>query len=112
MFVTYIGLSKTFVMYGIEIMTSVIGKYEAAVLLVTAGGKSFSYMSFVYVFMYLFSFYMVKQGKDNYKIIFNLSTVFIIMRVLTSFSLGGPSIQYILHRFEVYYLPFSLYMCV
>ena len=28
------------------------------------------------------------------------------MRILTSFSLGGPSIQNILHRFEVYYLPF------
>ena len=113
LFVTYIGLSKTFVMYGIEIMTSVIGKYEAAVLLVTAGDKSFSYMSFVYVLMYLFSFYMVKQGKDNYKIIFNLSTVFIIMRILTSFSLGGPSIQYILHRFEVYYLPFFfIHVCL
>ena len=104
---TLSGLSKNLVLGFLSFGLGIVGRYEGALLLITEGSKSFSYMSFVYVAMYLFAFYIVKDvvGQRE-RVIFNLATVFILMRILTSFSLGGPSIQNILHRFEVYYLPF------
>lgn len=106
---TISGLSKNIVLNILAFSLGIIGKYESALALISSGDKSFSYMSLVYVAMYLFSLYECKNNDRSYfKIIYNLSIVFIIIRVLTSFSLGGPSIQYILHRFEVYYLPFFL----
>jgi len=104
---TLSGLSKNLVLGVLSFGLGIVGRYEGALLLITEGSKSFSYMSFVYVAMYLFAFYIVKDvvGQRE-RVIFNLATVFILMRILTSFSLGGPSIQNILHRFEVYYLPF------
>ena len=106
---TISGLSKDIVLNVLTFFLGIIGKYEGALALISNGDKSFSYMSLIYVAMYLFSWYECKHNnRRDFKIIYNLSTVFIIMRVLTSFSLGGPSIQYILHRFEVYYLAFFL----
>ncbi len=105
--VTLSGLSKDMVLGVLSFALGIVGRYEGALLLITEGSKAFSYMSFVYVAMYLFAFCVVKDivGRRE-QILFNLATVFIVMRILTSFSLGGPSIQNILHRFEVYYLPF------
>lgn len=104
---TLSGLSKDIVLGILSFGLGILGRYEGALLLITEGGKSFSYMSFIYMAMYLFAFYTVKDitGRRE-QIFFNMATIFIIMRILTSFSLGGESIQYILHRFEVYYLPF------
>jgi len=105
--VTLSGLSKDMVLGVLSFALGIVGRYEGALLLITEGSKAFSYMSFVYVAMYMFAFCVVKDvvGRRE-QILFNLATVFIVMRILTSFSLGGPSIQNILHRFEVYYLPF------
>lgn len=106
---TITGISREIVLSILSVGLSIIGKYEEALVLITAGDKSFSYMSLVYMVMYIFSMYECKALNSKYYLfIYNLSTVYIIMRVLTSFSLGGPSIQYILHRFEVFYLPFFL----
>ena len=104
---TLSGLSKDIVLGILSFGLGILGRYEGALLLITEGGKSFSYMSFIYMAMYLFAFYTVKDitGRRE-QTFFNMATVFIVMRILTSFSLGGESIQYILHRFEVYYLPF------
>ena len=101
------GLSKDMVLGVLSFGLEILGRYEGALLLITEGSKSFSYMSFIYVAMYLFAFYTVRDitGRRE-QTFFNMATVFIVMRILTSFSLGGESIQYILHRFEVYYLPF------
>jgi len=100
-------LSKDMVLGVLSFGLEILGRYEGALLLITEGSKSFSYMSFIYVAMYLFAFYTVRDitGRRE-QTFFNMATVFIVMRILTSFSLGGESIQYILHRFEVYYLPF------
>ena len=104
---TLSGLSKDIVLGILSFGLGILGRYEGALLLITEGGKAFSYMSFIYMAMYLFAFYTVKDitGRRE-QTFFNMATVFIVMRILTSFSLGGESIQYILHRFEVYYLPF------
>lgn len=106
---TLSGISKSLVLNMMSIGLGIIGKYESAMLLITEGSKGFSYMSFVYVALFVGSIILKKQSFNQRQIvIWNLSFVYIMMRVLTSFSLGGPSIQFILHRFEVYYMPFFL----
>lgn len=108
-FLTLSGVSKIIVLELLNISLGIIGKYEEAMLLITDGGKGFSYMSLIYVLMFIGSILINKESLEpRQKVIWNLSFVYIIMRVLTSFSLGGPSIQFILHRFEVYYMPFFL----
>lgn len=107
---TISGISKEIVLSLLSVVFYLIGKYESALLFIPEGSKSFSYMSFVYVVLFLGSMYVMSEKQEERKkiIIFNLASVYMIMRILTSFSLGPSSVQYVLHRFETYYTPFFL----
>ena len=107
-FVSYIGLSQRIVISVMETIAGWAGKYEAAFEMLDSASGTFATASYLYVFMYLLAFFICNRCSEKFQVVFNLSTVYIVIRILTSFSLEGSVIHHLLHRFEVYYLPFFL----
>lgn len=107
-FVSYMGISQGIVISVMENIAGWAGKYEAAFGMLESESGTFATVSYLYVFMYLLAFFVCTRCSDKFQVVFNLSTVYIVIRILTSFSLEGSVIHHLLHRFEVYYLPFFL----
>ena len=103
---SYAGLSQNMIISIMASMAEMTGKYVPAFWLLDTEGGNFTASSYLYLLMYLFAFFILSRYSEKIQIVFNFSTVYIVIRILTSFSLEGSVIHHLLHRFEVYYLPF------
>lgn len=104
------GLAANFFMMFFNVFFSWYGKYDIKVLFTSIGDKTFTITTLILIFWYLFALLIDKNKEktEQFCFIVNLSSLYIIIKTFTSFTLDGADIEIIVHRLDSYFLPFFL----
>lgn len=103
----FTGITSKLVMQFIVLGTEIAGKYEDAIFLADVGTKSFSLTAVYLSILYFGAVRILKKEKISF-LVFNSSSIYILLRVYMSFGIENSVLGSVLHRFEVYFLPLFL----